>query len=225
MAPIIIGLGYRARNGKDSVAKEIIEQRGYPKDMPPFKGLSSMGQMHLDGRPVYDIRRYAFGDALKQEVTAAIERAGSIVELFYQMDDQLPDWVVIEPDADMADPLCPYGKYRTLLQFWGTEYRRAQDPDYWVKKVREQINAEQPQFAIVPDVRFLNEFEFVDYRVRVSRIGFTDTLANSHGSEHELDAVPLDRWSYLLDIPEGDFLYLSQQSVSIFDHLTTCQGK
>lgn len=220
MKPVVIGLGYKARNGKDSVAKAIIAERGFPKDMPPFHGMSELGQMSIDGHNVYDVRRYAFGDALKMEVTAAIEKAESVVELFYQMDSQLPDWVQIEEDPDMTDPLCPYGKYRTLLQWWGTEYRRAQDTNYWVKRMAELINAEQPQYALITDVRFKNEFDYVSapaggYLARVSRIGFREV--NNHSSEFELDCVPEDVWDYVLNIPEGDLQSLKTLAVGMFD--------
>src|SRR3569833_205626 len=39
---------------------------------------------------------------------------------------------------------------RRILQWWGVEYRRAQDPDYWVKRAAERIHA----LTVVSDVRF-----------------------------------------------------------------------
>lgn len=60
---------------------------------------------------------------------------------------------------------------RQLLQWWGTEYRRAQDPNYWVKRTAEYIlsirldiinNSDElyPKVAFIcDDVRFPNELE------------------------------------------------------------------
>lgn len=46
---------------------------------------------------------------------------------------------------------------RRLLQLWGTEYRRASDPDYWVKKTRDRIDHQSQQAWVISDVRFPNE--------------------------------------------------------------------
>ena len=56
----------------------------------------------------------------------------------------------------------PYSyEVRRLLQFWGTELRRADDPEHWVKRgiaVAEKIAAEEPSVLVVfTDVRFDNE--------------------------------------------------------------------
>lgn len=52
----------------------------------------------------------------------------------------------------------PYSEaQRRLLQWWGTEFRRAQDPEYWVRKVRERLEAADHYLAVVTDVRFENE--------------------------------------------------------------------
>ena len=61
---------------------------------------------------------------------------------------------------------------RQLLQWWGTEYRRAQDPNYWVKRTAEHILSIRADFLTSPDsfiyervvficddVRFPNELE------------------------------------------------------------------
>lgn len=68
--------------------------------------------------------------------------------------------------APWKEPLSP----RTVLQWWGTEYRRAQDPEYWIKKADFFVAA----FLANPDlrgdvaglvntsVRFENELAFID---------------------------------------------------------------
>lgn len=59
----------------------------------------------------------------------------------------------------------PYpAEVRWLLQQWGTELRRNQDPDYWVNKgidyIRKQTH--QPNLWVITDVRFSNEVDLIE---------------------------------------------------------------
>ena len=175
----VIAFGFMNRSGKDTAAAEIIKQRSQQ----------------------YDVRRYGFADEMKKEITTAVEKAGNIVELFAQMDDQLPDWVTLEVEPDMTDPLLPYGKFRSLCQWWGGEYRRTQNPRYWIEKLEERILEEKPQVALIADMRYSNEMAWVKstmdgYAVKIIRPdGPTGT---GHQSEIELGALPDQAWSYIL---------------------------
>lgn len=80
---------------------------------------------------------------------------------------------------------------RRLLQWWGTEYRRAQDPDYWTEawgRKIEQYDLSRTHI-LVDDVRFMNELEVVRSHggqiVKIERPGFDG--ANNHSSETSLD--------------------------------------
>lgn len=80
---------------------------------------------------------------------------------------------------------------RRILQWWGTEYRRAQDPDYWTKawgRKIEQLDLSRVH-VLVDDVRFMNELEVIRAHggriVKIERPGFLG--ANSHSSETSLD--------------------------------------
>jgi len=79
---------------------------------------------------------FHFADALKQEVSDAL--GVSVAEL--NENKKL---------------------YRPLLQWWGTEYRRGQDPHYWTLKMQEQLDFYKSDYKIIADVRFLNEGNFV----------------------------------------------------------------
>lgn len=53
---------------------------------------------------------------------------------------------------------------RRLLQWWGTEFRRAEDPDYWVKKGVDRIEGLWEigcGIVVVTDVRFANEAQAI----------------------------------------------------------------
>lgn len=85
---------------------------------------------------------------------------------------------------------------RSILQWWGTEYRRAQDPDYWVKAwAREAMKWQgKGKTILVDDVRFPNELAKIrslgGMVVRIVRPGHEGV--NNHESERALDGV--DDW-------------------------------
>ena len=62
----------------------------------------------------------------------------------------------------------PYrNSVRRLLQWWGTDFRRAQDPEYWVEQTRDTIlthfeeREDEATLIVVTDVRFDNEAAMV----------------------------------------------------------------
>lgn len=96
---------------------------------------------------------------------------------------------------------------RPLLQWWGTEYRRSQDPDYWVKKGVEAVQAALASgktCVVNDDTRFPNEanalitagFTLVRILINetrqesfaVARDGTFDPAVRTHASETSLDA-------------------------------------
>ncbi len=85
---------------------------------------------------------------------------------------------------------------RRILQWWGTEYRRSEDSDYWTKawgrKILEyEVN---DMYLLVDDVRFINELNVIKEHggliVKIERPGFDG--ANNHASETSLDDY--DAW-------------------------------
>jgi hypothetical protein len=167
----IIGFGYKARRGKDTAVSAIV------KAFPAY------------------VRRYAFGDALKEEVEWAA---------WMRADDGMPRMAGIRQGLQR---LCkwagvPYDstadKQRPLLQWWGTEYRRAQDPHYWTKRLTEKIFREQPQFALISDLRFFNERGICDFTVRMDRPGFEIDDGSHHISERQLDVLPDSAWTCIV---------------------------
>jgi hypothetical protein len=201
MDTLIIAFGHKARNGKGSACQAILEAHGQ----------------------TYDIRKYSFADALKEEVNAAAVEHGGMLALFTHLaqHSNLPKWVTYEPSPDMTDPRCLLGKQRTLLQWWGTEYRRAEDSFYWVKALRKRIMEEKPQIALIDDMRFLNEMAWVksdpsNRTVRLDRLGFVGIATSSHTSENELDNAAYD---YTIQVHDGDLDELKKDALFVFDHI------
>ncbi len=85
---------------------------------------------------------------------------------------------------------------RRILQWWGTEYRRAEDSDYWTKAWGRKISGYDVDgmHVLVDDVRFINELNVIKEHggliVKIERPGFDG--ANNHASETSLDDY--DAW-------------------------------
>ncbi len=192
------------------------------------------------------MRVYSFAKELKDEVNKNAMMAGGMIKLFdsaYREDCggylqtngnliQLPDWVQYDPNPDMSDPLCPYGKQRTLLQWWGTEYRRSVDEDYWVNKLKERLVKEQPEIALITDMRFPNELRFVqEYgdAVKVERVNPDGTLYVAPGvvphiSEEALAHLKDNEWDGILT-NDGTLDELKDAGVLMFDSLMERETK
>lgn len=179
----IIGLGHRMFSGKDTAIAAIIA--AFP---------------HLD------IRRYAFADALKLEVFDALADPFDPFWEFYRPPSRESTAGVSslvsrgDPGRDKIAFINEHKpSLRHMLQFYGTEYRRNQDPLYWVYQLSRRIHAEKPDWALIADMRFLNEFYWVKgesgITVNVQRVGAPPLqLANypEHVSETALDFAPYD---------------------------------
>ncbi|MDF1565274.1 MAG: hypothetical protein P1V51_19715 [Deltaproteobacteria bacterium] len=101
-------------------------------------------------------RRRAFGDAIKEEVS---ELFGIPLSWTYSQEGKAYRIPQLPSDPwKMPRPLMTLGE---ILQYHGTEFRRAQDPDYWTKRMQEWAEAHPGEDIIVDDVRFLNEAKWV----------------------------------------------------------------
>ena len=71
-------------------------------------------------------------------------------------------------------------KGRELLQWWGTDIVRAQDPNFWVDSVVRlaKVIDKYVDYLIVDDCRFINEIEAWRAIKYVALDSATDTLAN-----------------------------------------------
>lgn len=152
----VIGLGHKARHGKDTAAEAIIASEPGTK-------------------------RYSFADDLY-----------AVARVLYGMTTK---------DAP-------------LLQRVGVEFRE-KDADVWVRSVYSKILQDRPTLAVITDVRFPNEFDFVKSLgglcMKVSRVNedgtpFVDpSRPAAHISETANDRMP---WDFIVTARSGDVSYL-----------------
>lgn len=178
---------------------------------------------------VYTIKRFAFADDLKQELYDALSNQYNpywdVAPFNFLLLPHTPEAYggLVTSDIPLGDKIAWVNEHRTelrpVLQHYGTEYRRAQSPFYWVKCLSDRISAEDPQIALVSDVRFKSEFFYIKsvggYVTRITRYGYTDPNCDpNHVSETELDKVPFD---FEINVLDGEVDQLRKDAVTVFE--------
>jgi hypothetical protein len=180
----IVGISGKAGAGKDAVGEILRDNFGYT--------------------------RVAFGDAVKREVSQALLRtrrrslftfilfwlfgayAAGLTHAaeYYEKMPRRVRWALL---LNVGDEEAPFVKptsasIRTILQWWGTDYRRAQYEHYWIEQLYSSSAFRHSHKVYIPDVRFPNELAWIEKQngltVRVSRPGVTQM---QHASEAALD--------------------------------------
>ena len=192
---LLIGLGHKARQGKNTVAVEMLN--ACPLDCA--------------------VHMLAFADGVRKETNTAIRQAGGVRELIegWQTAGIMPEWVRAESYP---------AKQRTLLQWYGTDYRRGKDPDYWVKRMDQTLLDLLPDVAIITDVRFPNEAEYIrsrgGFNVQLIRTTPPDIVVPEHESEKALDGYR--DWHYT--IKAGNREELSRLALDVFGRILVRHG-
>jgi hypothetical protein len=176
---LVIAFGHKSGHGKDSCARAIAERYG----------------------DTLDIKRYAFADALKTELYSVLM---SPLDSYWETVRDVNYLALPHPrvvfcsDEDKIEWVEGNKKaLGSLLQRYGTEYRRARDSFYWINALRGRIYRDQPKVALITDLRFPNEVQFVQackgYTVKCVRDGFVNPERPAdHPSETALDTLVYD---------------------------------
>lgn len=95
---------------------------------------------------------------------------------------------------------------RELMQNYGTEVRRGDNPNYWVNRWKESVKSAEEQgisTLLVDDCRFLNEAEAVKEVggtiIRIERTDIIDT--GTHQSEVEMGKIDVD---HIISVNKGE---------------------
>ena len=153
-----------------------------------------------------EISRISFGELIRIEINEVLEslREESVREKFAEVD--LEDVVNLADILGENDIFNRSPESRKALQYWGTEVRRKQDGDYWIKRMKRFISEkiEEGCFVFLTDARFPVEVDLVkeldglvlrlesDEEKRKDRVKLRDGIevteeALNHVSERALD--------------------------------------
>lgn len=211
---LILGMGHKARHGKDLAATAI-------KDF--YETRNQLFLKHGYKNAVSGVGIFKFANALYTEVNDAIEQEhGDIEQVLWKY--RTPTWVQPEPDPQFS-ALAPFGKHPKLLQWWGTEYRRAQNPNYWVDKLCESIPGTL-DVVMITDVRFPNEADAIKnrkgYTVKIERLDkagkpyVAPDRSPDHVSETALDDY---NWDFHLKVPDGHAALTCEMAITLSEYL------
>ena len=139
----------------------------------------------------YKLMHVNFADALKADLI----KLNPIIDPYHglHLDEAL---LINNGDTDALKKYYP--EWRRLCQYYGTDVRRAENPNIWVERlidsVFEKMYKEGVLFPgfVVGDMRFPNEREEVLWNavIRITRPGVIK--ANDHIAEAYIDEMPVD---------------------------------
>jgi hypothetical protein len=138
----------------------------------------------------YSYKKIAVADAIRNEVADFFDHAlGSWFT-------HIPGFVtVIKAFKGMVWEKPTHSAMRVLLQWWGTEYRRSQDPDYWTKKLAARLD--NNEWIVVSDVRTPEEMRVIREAGGevwfVSRPGVAPVGIPNHYTEVALEGATFDQ--------------------------------
>ena len=155
---MIVGLTGPARCGKNTIADHLVAKYGFTR-------LAFSDALYREVAEAFDVPEQVFrDDGCKERCLFPITqcRAPEFVDVLASIYKLTPETRTLQERSGVLSPHWPYSP-REILQWWGTEYRRAQDPDYWVKKLDEALQKHFSASAVFPlklavdGVRFANE--------------------------------------------------------------------
>jgi hypothetical protein len=181
---MIIGCSGKAGSGKGELAKIAKEEFG--ATIVSFaSGVKEEVGEFLDKYEVCWEHRHLYGSQADKEATLCCRLDG--IELFDQWFLEFADRHARITSGE-SQRIFAYFTPRVLLQYYGTEYRRAQDSNYWADKGLRKCRGDG--LFVIDDVRFQNEAAAViaagGILIRVERPGVYCSTPN-HPSETDLD--------------------------------------
>jgi hypothetical protein len=168
MKPILLGFTGKMRSGKTTACDYITDN--YPNFV-----------------------RVGFTEALNAEIKQNFgPLLDEMLEVYFHQADMASDGTKYNITLDWLFQNKP-PLIRKLQQCYGTEVRRNDDPDYWVKLWKKTVEAHltEGRSVLCDNVRFLNEEKAVNELggtvIRIQRSDITDT--GTHQSEIEMNQI------------------------------------
>lgn len=184
---LLIGLGHRARQGKDTVANYMKLQ---------------------DNR----VKIYSLAEELKKY--CALNHDALIVQ-----------WRREHPNTQPAFKEDPIYGWTSILQWYGTDVARRHDPGTWIKILDSRFRSEKPQFAVVTDIRYPNEAEYIKqnggYMVNVIRQNNDGSqfISNDRDPNHpsEVSLNEYEGYDFIIEALDGDLKTLKRKSIGVLN--------
>lgn len=183
---MIIGFAGKAASGKTSAARHLLTLPDLNIEILPMaRMLREEIEQFLAAVGAEDAIPLVYGD--QQDKVRVFHVDPSRARRYCP---QWDDFLAANQDIQQ-DPEGSAVTVRRILQWWGTEFRRAQDPDYWTRAWAQKLADFDLEHThiLVDDVRFRNELNVIKDNgglcVRIMRPGFNG--ANDHSSENSLD--------------------------------------
>lgn len=199
MDTLIIGIGHKARHGKDTVAR-ILSQHD-PKR----------------------VRVYSWAAALKAVCRAVLGMRGKDGLLLQIVGTDIFRASPTERAFGLARLA---GSHPHLLpRAYALAAVLEHNPQVWVETLLDQIAEEAPAVALIPDTRFPNEAAACHATIRVSRVtpdGTAHVCADRdplHPSETALDDYP--NWTATIRNVEGEHGSLAAQAIAAYEAIRT----
>lgn len=109
--------------------------------------------------------------------------------------------------------------FRPLLQWYGTEWKRAEfGNDYWIKKLEEKVLLSNAHIIIIPDVRFANEVDWVRHMggtvIKMERLRAVEI--DNHISENQINSFVPD---ITIKANSGDLETLRLKAIWLIDQI------
>ena len=246
MAPqtSIIGLGNRARNGKDYTAEYL--QKKYDNVhivhwadalKAEVRNKESINIIDETGERIYPLiykdEKYYY---LLDDIDAIGDYLHTEPTYFKFLPEEVPYLDEIFKERGIEKYWGDDDKDSKMLQFWGTDFRRTYiNKNYWVNKTMESVDKiiadnmdKEFLFVLIPDTRFVNEYRTVKaYNpvsfywtvIRYNEDGsryYDDSRDPNHPSETELDEADYD---YKTEAVSGDITGLYYQADKSFEDI------
>jgi len=173
---ILLGLAGHAGSGKDTIADYLVERYGFIKfsfSDALYREVAEAFNLDAtiddsDDAPGTPQGEWILRDRATKDTPTDLLRIDQCNDFDFVKIVTAPGRIpeTVQYLASFCQPLSP----RQILQWWGTQYRRAQSQDYWIDRADEWVTAmaglspyaeTRPQFYVNTSVRFPNEREWI----------------------------------------------------------------
>lgn len=233
-APYILGIGHRARIGKDTMADWLVQNCGYTKLRWSDEIYAEVSRCSLSLIGDYDSGMLMINHKGESFVFNKPQTPRLYQKVWEWVHDTPPDHFEVFVKEVNGTVAVRYegmkAKDARLLQWWGTDFRRSLFGDqYWVKKVVNAIDTETERSKVedtynrfvIPDTRFPNEVDACrEWGGRYCNISRCDGPVYDTGRDSDhISETALDNYEPDFDISsDGTLEEYTERLSTTFNH-------